>query len=354
MTKRPAPVNIRVALAGGRAYTVSIGRGLDLGLRATAKTRVVFCHDGRLKPPRVPARTRIVKLPAGEMAKTFSTWKQILDVLVEEDQGSPLLLVAYGGGAVGDVVGFAAASYRRGIPFLQVPTTLLAMVDASVGGKTAINHPNAKNMIGAFHQPVAVIADLDRLATLPAREFRAGLAEVVKHGLIGDIRLFHALESRPADFASSDRSGVRLAVERSVRLKADVVRRDERETRGVREILNLGHTLGHAIESLHRYKGIRHGEAVAIGTCAACRVSRDLLGFSETARVESVISALGLPTRLHGESAAKLLAATRFDKKRRSGRLRMTLLKAIGKPEVVDGIDERVLGAAARAIGAGR
>jgi 3-dehydroquinate synthase len=352
-------VDVRVRLPDGRAYTVSIGRDLDIDAavrpaRSAVSPRLIVCHDGNLAPPRLASPARIVKLPSGETAKTFSAWRRILDALVEEDRGAPLLLVAYGGGAVGDVVGFAAASYRRGIPFLQLPTTLLAMVDASVGGKTAINHPSAKNMIGAFHQPVGVLADLDRLSTLPPREFRAGLAEVVKHGLIGDTRLFRALESRPEDFASHDAALVAFAVERSVRLKADVVRRDERETRGVREILNLGHTLGHAIESLHRYKGIRHGEAVAIGACAACRVSRDLLGFEETGRVEAVFRALGLPTRLSGESAAKLIEATRLDKKRRSGQLRMTLLESIGTPRVVDKIKEGALAAAAREIGASR
>lgn len=322
-------------------------------------SRVLLVHDAHVLPPRVPRRRwvaewNVLSLPGGEASKTFASWRRILDRLIALDDGSPLTLVALGGGAVGDVVGFAAATYRRGIPFVQAPTTLLAMVDASVGGKTAINHPSAKNMIGAFHQPRAVLADLDRLRTLPARQFRSGLGEVVKHGVIGDADLFRQLERQPAAFLTSVAPGIALAVERSVRLKADVVRRDERETKGIREFLNLGHTLGHAVETITHFKGYLHGEAVALGLVAAARISENLLGFKEADRVENVTASLGLPVKLKGESARALLAATRLDKKRRTGRLRMTLVKKIGRVTVVDGVDEKLFVEIARGMGAGR
>jgi 3-dehydroquinate synthase len=356
MPRRLAAARLRripVRVPGREPYDVLIGRGLELAPHLQSRRLLLF-HDARLSPPRLPAGARTMALPMGERAKTFRAFARLIDAIIAADDGSPLILGAFGGGAVGDVVGFAAATYRRGMPFLQMPTTLLAMVDASVGGKTAINHPAAKNMIGAFHQPVAVLADLDRLRTLHGRELRAGLAEVVKHGLIGDRELFDALERRPEDFATWDSPGIATAVERSVRLKAAVVRKDERETRGVRESLNLGHTLGHAVETVHGHRGILHGEAVSLGIAAALRVSERLLGFAETGRAEAVLAALGLPIRLKGESARALLEAARRDKKRRTGRIRMTLLDRIGRFRVVDGIEERLFLEAAAAIGAKR
>lgn len=347
---------IPVRLPGGRAYPVVVGSGLDLsGITESVlgAPRVLLCHDARVVPPRLPGWTAL-KLPGGEAAKTFASWRRILDACVARDDGSPLALVAFGGGAVGDAVGFAAACYRRGIPFVQAPTTLLAMVDASVGGKTAINHPRAKNMVGAFHQPRAVVADLDRLATLPRRQLLSGMAEVVKHGVIGDSALLKRIEREPRSFTVHDGAGIGYAVERSVRLKASIVARDEKETRGVREALNLGHTLGHAIEAVHGYRGWLHGEAVAVGLVAAARISERILGFRDAQRVEAVTAAIGLPVRLRGESAARLLAATRLDKKRRTGRLRMTLMERVGSFRVIDGIDERLFVEIARCLGASR
>ncbi len=343
---------VPVRISGGRSYEVLIGRGIDLAPHLPP--RILLCaHDARVAPPRIRG-ARYLRLPAGESSKTFAVYRRVIDELIAMDDGRPLALLACGGGAVGDLAGFAASTYRRGIPFMQIPTTLLAMVDASVGGKTAINHPRAKNMVGTFHQPVKVVADLDRLRTLPPRQYRSGLAEVVKHGLIGDAKLFEAVESDPSSFLSWDASGVALAVIRSVRLKADVVRRDERETQGVRECLNLGHTLGHALEAYHGYRKLLHGEAVSIGIAAAARVSMHLLGYDETARVDHVLSNLKLPVRLKGESASKLIALTKLDKKRREGKLRMTLLEETGRYKIVDAVDEKLLREAARAIGASR
>ncbi len=346
---------IPVRLPGGCRYPVFVGRGIELAphLGPLAGRRVIVAYDRRLEPPRLPGAT-YVPLASGEPAKTFSSWRALIDRLIGGDTGAPLLLVAYGGGTTGDVTGFAAATYRRGVPFVQVPTTLLAMVDASVGGKTAIDHPKAKNMIGAFHQPVAVVADIDRLATLPGRHFRAGLAEVVKHGVLGDHVLFGRMESRPQDYAEWRGRGVDEAVERSVKLKARIVEEDERETKGVREFLNLGHTLGHALEAVRGFRGLLHGEAVAIGMVAAARISERLTGFGEAARIEALLARFGLPVRIGGDSARSLIAAARLDKKRRTGRLRMTLVKAIGCVTVVDGIDERLFAEVCRGMGASR
>lgn len=309
--------------------------------------KLLWVHDRRLTQANKPA----LALPSGEPAKTFGSFRKVIDFLIENDDGSPLSLVAYGGGSIGDVVGFAASTYRRGIPFVQMPTTLLAMVDASVGGKTAINHPLAKNMVGTFHQPSVVIADLDLLRTLSPRQFRSGLAEVIKHGLIGDPKLFAMMEKNPEDFLRWDGAGIAIAVERSVRLKARIVMQDERETKGIREALNFGHTLGHALESYHGYRKHTHGEAISIGMAAALRLSEKLLGFSEVERAESLLEKIGLPVRLTGENAARLLDYTRRDKKRRTNALRMTLIESIGKIRVVDGIDERLLRKTIQEIG---
>lgn len=286
-------------------------------------------------------------VPSGEPAKSFRHYRRVIDALIRIDRGRPLVLVAVGGGSTGDLGGFAAATYRRGIPYIQMPTTLLAMVDASIGGKTGINHPGAKNMIGAIWQPSVVLADLDRLTTLPARQLASGLVEVVKHALIRDSDFFDRLErdalSRRAIY--DVRGGLlRDSVVRSVEIKGAVVAKDARETKGVREELNLGHTLGHAIEAVCGYRGVTHGEAVTVGIIAALRISEGRFGFRGCDRVEAVFSALGFPTRImegRGLTPKRLLEATRLDKKRRTGALRMTLLKSIGKAVIVDGITDR-------------
>lgn len=346
-------VALPVTVASGKSYQVLIGERLDPTPFVTGR-RALVLRDRRLRFVWPGPKPASLALPSGEPCKSFAVFRRVIDFVIRHDDGSPLVLVAFGGGSVGDLTGFAAATYRRGIPFVQMPTTLLAMVDASVGGKTAINHPLAKNMIGAFHQPDAVLADLERLATLPTRELRSGLAEVVKHGLIADTLLFSRLEREPTAFARGERDALAFAVERSVRVKARVVGQDERESRGIREVLNFGHTLGHAIEAVKRFRGVTHGEGVAVGMVAAAIVSEKLLGFTGRARVESLVKSLGLPTRLKGLSARKLIEATRKDKKRRTGKLRMTLLKEIGSTAVLDNIDEHLLLEAARELGAGR
>ena len=293
-------------------------------------------------------------LPAGEGTKSVRELARIWDFLATHrlDRGS--LLVAVGGGVIGDLVGFAAASYLRGIPFLQVPTTLLAMVDSSVGGKTGINLDAGKNLVGAFHQPAAVYIDTALLATLPPREFAAGMAEVIKYGLLGDAELFSRLEREPLTLGSADLAEL---VRRCCATKARIVEADERETalEGGRALLNLGHTFGHAIEQVTGYGAYLHGEAVAVGLCAAARLSQKLgyIEAPEVARVEAVVAAHALPVRLREPLPwSELSAAMARDKKVRDGGLRFVVLRALGDSATRAGVDPAMAEAAFREVGA--
>src|SRR5690606_15921976 len=242
------------------------------------------------------AKLDTLVLPDGETYKNLDTLRQIYDKLLTRRHSRGTTLIALGGGVSGDITGFAAATYQRGVNFIQVPTTLLSQVDSSVGGKTGVNHPLGKNMIGAFHQPVAVVADIDTLATLSDREYRAGLAEVVKYGLIADRDFYQWLKGHIAEINARDRQTLIAIVERSCRNKAEVVARDEREA-DIRAILNLGHTFGHAIETVEQYKGLNHGEAVAVGMVMAADLSARLgwLAKADVNDLRDLLAALGLP-----------------------------------------------------------
>jgi 3-dehydroquinate synthase len=289
-------------------------------------------------------------LPDGEAYKELQTWHGIFDALLEQRFARDCTLIALGGGVVGDITGFAAACYQRGVNFIQVPTTLLAQVDSSVGGKTGINHPAGKNMIGAFHQPMAVIADTDTLNTLPDRELAAGLAETVKYGLIRDPAFFDWLEARAEALLRRDPETLIEAIERACRNKAAVVEADERE-QGQRALLNLGHTIGHAIEAGLGYGDWLHGEAVAAGMVMAAELSRLLgwLDLSEVARIRQLLARFGLPVAPPAELASeRMRELMAVDKKVQAGVLRLVLLKGIGtalvtgevRPEqVIAGID---------------
>lgn len=295
-----------------------------------------------------------LKLEPGEGTKTLAEFGRVLDFLATNRIDRKAGLVAVGGGVIGDLAGFAAASYLRGIDFVQVPTTLLAMVDSSVGGKTGINLMAGKNLVGAFHQPKAVFVATGMLVTLPAREFAAGMAEVIKTGLLGDAELFARLERSPLTADSPDLANV---VRRCCELKARIVEADERELakEGGRALLNLGHTFGHAIEQVTGYGTYLHGEAVAIGLCAAARLSQKLgaIGAGEVARVEAVIAAHHLPTRLRGPLAlADLLAAMAQDKKVRAGGLRFVVLRTLGEAATQGGIDPALAAASFAEVGA--
>jgi 3-dehydroquinate synthase len=252
--------------------------------------------------------------------------------------------VALGGGVVGDITGFAAATYQRGVGFVQVPTTLLALVDSSVGGKTGVNHPLGKNMIGAFHQPRCVIADTALLETLPEREFRAGIAEVIKYGLIQDYAFFQWLERHMEALLNRDPDALAAAVEESCRNKARVVAADERES-GQRALLNLGHTFGHAIETATGYSEWLHGEAVAAGMCMAARTSFELgwLAGKTLERIVELIAAAGLPTSAPGISPETFRRLMAVDKKNLKGRLRLVLLEGIGNAVVTEDFDDAAL-----------
>ena len=293
-------------------------------------------------------------LTPGESTKSLESLGRALDFLAEERLDRTSALVAVGGGVIGDLAGFAAAAYLRGIDFYQIPTTLLAMVDSSVGGKTGINLKAGKNLAGAFHQPRGVFIATGVLATLPAREFAAGMAEVIKCGLLGEAGLFDRLEHSPLTLASPDLPAV---IRRCCAIKAGVVEADERELakEGGRALLNLGHTFGHAIEQTTGYGRYLHGEAVAVGLAAAARLSQKLghLSADEVARVDSVLSAHALPTRLTAAvPVAELLAAMTRDKKVRAGLPRFVVLARVGEAVTRDGIPQESVEEVWREIGA--
>ncbi|MCL2075175.1 MAG: 3-dehydroquinate synthase [Betaproteobacteria bacterium] len=287
-------------------------------------------------------------LPDGESHKNWQTLQSIFDALLAGRYERNSTLIALGGGVIGDMGGFAAACYQRGMPFIQIPTTLLAQVDSSVGGKTAINHPLGKNMIGAFYQPGMVLADTNTLATLPERELSAGLAEVIKYGLIRDIRFLDWLEKHLPDLQLRNEAVLEEAIWQSCRHKAEIVAADERET-GERALLNLGHTFGHAIETGLGYGVWLHGEAVAVGTVMAARLSR-MLGFlseDDVLRVKNLFVAAGLPVRGPGRGrkmpADRYLSLMRHDKKTLAGKLRLVLLKRLGEAFVHADPDEEMI-----------
>ncbi len=335
---------------GERSYPIYIGSGLlgqaDLLNKHIAGSRVAIVTNETVGPlylerVRVHVADRhpvIVTLPDGEQYKTLEVLNRIFDALLAARCDRRTTVIALGGGVIGDMAGFAAASYQRGVPFVQVPTTLLSQVDSSVGGKTGVNHPLGKNMIGAFYQPRAVIIDTDTLNTLPDRELASGLAEVIKYGLIRDPEFFAWLEANLDKLQARDPEALAFAIHRSCRNKAEVVAADERES-GVRATLNLGHTFGHAIETGMGYGKWLHGEAIAAGMVMAADLSRRLgwLTPADTARIEKLIRRTRLPVRAPGSlSPARFLELMAVDKKVLDGRLRLVLLKHLGEAVVTD------------------
>lgn len=275
-------------------------------------------------------------LPDGEQYKTLDTWKGIVDKLVDMQARRDASLIALGGGVVGDITGYAAASYMRGVRFVQVPTTLLAQVDASVGGKTGVNHVAGKNLIGAFHQPAAVMIDSATLDTLPGREFNAGMAEVVKYGALCDREFFGWLEDNAALIVQRDEQAIDYLIERSVLNKAEIVGLDEKES-GVRALLNLGHSFGHALEAETAYTEFLHGEAVAIGMVTAAKLSenRGLCARGTADCLSALLKIFDLPVLIPGGmNVGRLAAALKLDKKAVAGGIRLVLLNAIGEAVV--------------------
>ncbi|GAB1413777.1 MAG: 3-dehydroquinate synthase [Burkholderiales bacterium] len=295
-------------------------------------------------------RVTEILLPDGEEHKNWQTLNRIFDALLENRCERATTIIALGGGVVGDLAGFAAATYQRGVPFIQLPTTLLSQVDSSVGGKTGINHPLGKNMIGAFYQPRLVLADTDTLKTLPERELSAGLAEVIKYGLIRDLAFFEWLEANMEKLRARDPEALTHAIECSCRNKAEVVAEDETET-GVRALLNLGHTFGHAIEAGLGYGEWLHGEAVAAGMVMAAELSRRIgwLSQADVARTAALLRRAGLPVRGPVLGADRYMALMALDKKVASGKLRLILLEALGKGVIRDDAPETEVRAAIEA-----
>ena len=344
---------------GPRSYPIAVGEGGGFGAfarsRLPAASAALVVGDtnveGHVQHVRrelevAGFRTASHLIPAGEGSKNLFSAAFLYDALADlaADRRTPV--VAVGGGVVGDLAGFAAATYNRGVPLLMVPTTLLAMVDSSVGGKTGVNHPKGKNLIGAFHQPAGVWIDPAALGTLPDREYRSGLAEVVKYGATLDAGLLDFLEANASVVLAREPAAVVHVVSRSCRLKADVVEQDEREETGLRAVLNYGHTFAHAFETVGGYGAWLHGEAVAAGMVCAMRLAERLgrVGPEPGERQKKLLQAFGLPTRVKPEwDAEALLAVMRRDKKNAGGKLRFVLPTADGRTELVAGVPEELV-----------
>jgi 3-dehydroquinate synthase len=337
---------------GERSYPIVIGSGLlgggfDLASYVPGKDCLVVSNEtvaplylDKLEACLGGKQVETISLPDGEAHKTLDTVARILDKLVEMGANRDTTVIALGGGVVGDIAGFAAAAYMRGVAFIQVPTTLLAQVDSSVGGKTGVNHPGGKNLIGAFHQPRVVLIDTDTLGTLPERELRAGLAEVIKHGAIADEAFFAWLEASMTDLLGQDPAALAHAVGRSCEIKAAVVAEDEREA-GRRALLNFGHTFGHAIETSLGYGEWLHGEAVAAGMLMAAELSG--IPGADIERLRGLIAAAGLPVEPPKTGADALRLAMGMDKKVQDKRLRFVLLGELGDAFVTADYDEAAL-----------
>ena len=353
MTRR-----VEVAL-GERSYTIAIGEGLTEALIAFVRRAGYSPHGmlvtdtdvGPLYAERIAeyiasagVAAEIVMIPAGESSKTLDEANRLFTRAIELslDRQSPIF--ALGGGVVGDLTGFVAATYMRGVPFVQLPTSLLAQVDSSVGGKVAVNHPLGKNLIGAFYQPDTVFADLDLLRTLPQREIATGLGEIIKYGIICDSEFFAWLEQNRTDVLSLAPAAAAHVIARSCEIKADVVRRDEREG-GLRRILNFGHTIAHAIEKETDYIRYRHGEAVAIGMAGAADISEQmgLLRREDRLRIEHLIEAMGLPLRANGVTVDGMYADLFHDKKTVGGRVHWVLAEGIGRVSVRSDVPEEIV-----------
>jgi 3-dehydroquinate synthase len=348
---------LNVALAE-RSYPIHIGAGLlarpDLIVDKLPQKKAVIVTNTTIAPlylapfqRALEARgvsTVSVTLPDGESHKNLETLNRIFDTLIEHRVERRTALIALGGGVVGDITGFAAAVYQRGVPYIQVPTTLLAQVDSSVGGKTAINHPLGKNMVGAFYQPLTVISDTDTLATLPPRELAAGLAEVIKYGLIRDRTFFEWLEGNMPRLVRREAEALAHAIERSCINKAEVVATDERES-GPRALLNFGHTFGHAIEAGAGYGKWLHGEAVGAGMLLATRLSQrlGLVALEDVKRVSSLLMSAGLSLEPPAFGHQRYLELMSHDKKVADGRIRFVLLERIGEAFVTDQVPNEAL-----------
>lgn len=339
--ERSYPITIAAGLFADPASFMPVKAGDQVMLVTNQTLAPLYLDAVRSVLEQAGVRVDQVILPDGEQYKSLSVLNEVFSALLEKPHGRDTTLIALGGGVIGDLTGFAAASYQRGVRFVQVPTTLLSQVDSSVGGKTAVNHPLGKNMIGAFYQPASVVVDLNCLRTLPARELSSGLAEVIKYGIILDADFFVWLENNMDALLALDMSALAYCIRRCCELKAEVVAADEHE-QGMRALLNLGHTYGHAIEAEMGYGNWLHGEAVAAGMVMACYTAHRLGQFSleDIARVKALLKRAGLPIDGPQEmTAASYLPHMMRDKKVLAGALRLVLPTAIGQSEVRSGVE---------------
>ena len=344
---------------GERNYSIYIDGGLmgriprlldEMGLTGLTvlvtddRVKGIFGNDLAQGLREAGLDTRVLEIPQGERSKTLQWAETLYDGLVSLRADRTTLMVALGGGVVGDLTGFVAATYMRGIPYIQVPTTLLAQVDSSVGGKTAVNHPKGKNLIGAFYQPRAVFIDTHVLRSLPDLEFLSGLAEVVKYGVISDRSFFNHIRDNLGAIRSLDEDALIGIIGRACAIKAEVVIEDERES-GLRAILNFGHTIGHAVESLTGYEELRHGECVSIGMACAARISGSmgLCSRQDAEELIALLDSVGLPTRPTGLNPKDVLTALVHDKKAVQGRLRFVLMEGLGKVVTREGVNEEII-----------
>ncbi len=331
---------------GTRSYPIYIGQRLltrpEILLRHITGKQVMIVTQANIPSTYLTVLQSILNqyqcdvflLPDGEQHKNITYWQKIMDALLHHQHDRTTTLIALGGGVVGDITGFAAACYQRGVNYIQIPTTLIAQVDAAIGGKTAVNHAQGKNMIGAFYQPQCVISDIGTLTTLPSREYVAGLAEIIKYGLICDADFFAWLETHAADLLAKDPDTLLQAIYHSAQIKAAIVSQDEKEN-GQRALLNLGHTFGHAIEAACNYQGILHGEAVAIGILMAAELSAEFgwLARTDVARISNLLNVMSLGKQTYLPTPPQLMQWMQQDKKTCEGKIHFILLKAIGHAE---------------------
>lgn len=344
---------------GDRSYDILVGQDLIssvggfLSRLVSSRTAVVVTHPSinKLYGGSLCAgleqegfRTITLEAPEGESSKSLRQAGKLYDRLIDAHCGRDTPLIALGGGVIGDLTGFVAATYLRGVPYIQVPTTLLSQVDSSVGGKTGVNHERGKNLIGAFYQPRMVAIDLDTLRSLPKDEFRAGLAEIIKYGIIEDAGLFAFLETNAEKILQQDRECLLHIIETSCSIKARVVEKDEKESR-IRMILNFGHTIGHAIEALTSYSRFKHGEAVAIGMVYAARFSRNtgLCADDVVQRIQALIQKFGFAIELPGFSPRQYIESMYLDKKAEDKKIRFVTVREIGSAEIADAVSEQSL-----------
>ena len=333
LADRPYPIHIGPQLLGNAELLQPFVMGSTVAVVTNETLAPMFLQRVSEAARSLGKRVVEIVLPDGEAFKTAESLDTIYATMLAAKCDRKTTILALGGGVIGDVAGYAAATYQRGIPFVQLPTTLLAQVDSSVGGKTAINHPLGKNMIGAFYQPQAVLSDTAALKSLPAREYASGLAEIIKHALIFDAPHLAELERDVGKLNARDDETLARVIAHSCRIKADVVRRDERETLGIRALLNLGHTFGHAIETEMGYGAWMHGEAVAAGCVLAAELSQELghLSSADVARVKALFTAVNLPTTLPACDPRRLIEHMQRDKKNEAGAVTLVLLTRLGE-----------------------